>query len=402
MKTESEIREILLKEYESSNGIFRLLPTWVARSSMPSGMRLGLEEHQTNVGDRGWISERWLGSTTRADNQIGPQDEGLSYLNIPKYPTITLKQAIEIIPEQILGKEYAAKHHGLKRLPKIFDMSDRIAFHFHQQEKDAKLVGRNSKEEAYYFPTGKGMGNHPETFFGVHPFVAQKENRPLLLPHLIDWKDDQILKYSRAYQQFPDEGFHVPAGIPHAPGTALTLELQEDSDVFAILQAYSAGSIVPKSLLFKDVLKGDQLKNGEAIILDQINWELSGDPYFYENRHTTPQLIPDSIQEGGQEFWIFYNTKKFSGKKLLIRPAMKYISRDKGVYNLLVWQGEGQFEGYNIKSGDFEKEELLIAHNKALHPLIIENTGNEDLVIFKFFGPDINDDVPMIRSFPLK
>ena len=44
-------------------------------------------------------------------------------------------------------------------------------------------------------------------------------------------------------------------GFPHAPGTALTLELQEDLDVFAILQAHSGGSLVPKELLFKDVLK---------------------------------------------------------------------------------------------------------------------------------------------------
>ena len=400
MKTDSEIRKILLNEFDHSKGIFRLLPTWVARSSMPSGMRLGLNEVQTNVGERGWISERWLGSTTRADNQIGPQDEGLSYMNIPDYPFITLKQAIEMIPEQMMGKEYAAKHHGLKRLPKIFDMSDRIAFHFHHQEKDANKLGRNSKEEAYYFPAGIDMGKHPETFFGFHPFVAEEENQALILQHLIDWKDDQILKYSRAYLLFPDEGFHVPAGIPHAPGTALTLELQEDSDVFAILQAYSAGSIVPKSLLFKDAPKEDQLKYGESLILDQINWELSGDPFFYENRHTTPQLISETIQEGGQEFWIFYNTRKFSGKKLTIQPGMKYASRDKGIYNILVWQGEGLYGGFEIKSGVFEKEELLIAHEKALQPIIIENTGKEELVIFKFFGPDINDDVPMIKKYP--
>ncbi|PKN84674.1 MAG: hypothetical protein CVU46_13450 [Chloroflexi bacterium HGW-Chloroflexi-8] len=400
MKTDSEIRENLLKEYQNCGGIFRLLPTWVARNSMPSGLRLGLSEHQTKVGDRGWISERWLGSTTKADNQIGPPDEGLSYLNLPGDLHITLKQAIELIPEQMMGKDYADKHHGLKRLPKIFDMSDRIAFHFHHQEKDAKLIGRNSKEEAYYFPVGKEMGKHPETFFGVHPYVAQKENRSLLLPPLIEWKDDRILKYSRAYQQFPEEGFHVPAGIPHAPGTALTLELQEDSDVFAILQAYSAGSIVPKSYLFKDTLKEDQLKYGEALILDQINWELSGDPFFYENRHTTPQLISDSIQDGGQEFWIFYNTMKFSGKKLMIHPSMKYESLDKGVYNILVWQGQGLFDGLEIKSGVFEKEELLITHERAMHPIIIENTGKEELVIFKFFGPEINIDVPMIKTYP--
>ena len=59
----------------------------------------------------------------------------------------------------------------------------------------------------------------------------------LLLPYLVEWKDDLILRFARAYLQCPDEGFHLPAGGLHGPGTALTIELQEDSDVFAMLQA---------------------------------------------------------------------------------------------------------------------------------------------------------------------
>jgi len=35
-----------------------------------------------------------------------------------------------------------------------------------------------------------------------------------------------------------------------------------------------------------------------------------------------------------------------------------------------------------------------------MHPIIIENTGKEELVIFKFFGPEINIDVPMIKTYP--
>ena len=241
------------------------------------------------------------------------------------------------------------------------------------------------------------MGLHPETFFGVHPSLAEPQNREKLIPHLIEWKDDQILQYSRAYQQYTDDGFHVPAGIPHSPGTALTLELQEDSDVFAILQARSGNDLIPKELLFKDVRKEDREKFGERIILDQIDWELSGDPFFYENRHTPPRLIQSSIQEGGQEHWIFYNTTKFSGKKLVVKPGLEYLSIDAGVYNLLVWQGEGLFDGHQVKAGDFDLEELLVSHDKAIKMIRVKNTGNKPLVIFKFFGPDINPDVPMIK-----
>jgi hypothetical protein len=43
---------------------------------------LGLPEDQYEVGERGWISERWIGSATKADNRVGPPDEGLSHVNL--------------------------------------------------------------------------------------------------------------------------------------------------------------------------------------------------------------------------------------------------------------------------------------------------------------------------------
>jgi hypothetical protein len=57
-----------------SDGILRLEPTWVARDFLPPGRRLGLPEDAYDVGDRGFVCERWLGSTTKADNRVGPPD----------------------------------------------------------------------------------------------------------------------------------------------------------------------------------------------------------------------------------------------------------------------------------------------------------------------------------------
>jgi len=84
-----------------------------------------------------------------------------------------------------------------------------------------------------------------------------------LLPYLVEWKDDLILQHSRAYLNVAGEGFFLPSGVLHAPGTALTIELQEDSDVFAMLQALNTGKIISKELLFKDVRKEDREKYGE-------------------------------------------------------------------------------------------------------------------------------------------
>jgi hypothetical protein len=225
----------------------------------------------------------------------------------------------------------------------------------------------------------------------------------ILLPHLEDWNSNTILKYARAYLQVPGEGFHLPAGVPHAPGSALTIELQEDSDVFAIMQARVGNTKISKELLFKDIRPEDRKQYGERIILQQIDWEVSGDPYFYENRHLEPQLVEETAQSGGREYWIFYNSTRFSGKKLIVEPGQTFTSVDKGVYNIFVWQGEGRFSGRQICAGKFDldtcQDELLVTHDRAVAPLVVENTGEQELVIIKFFGPDVNQDVPMIPKY---
>ncbi len=381
------------------NGILRLEPAWVARDFLPPGRRLGLKDEEYEVGERGWISERWLGSTTKADNRVGPPDEGLSYIALEGDERITLKEAMEVAGPAIMGEEYARTHTGLGRLAKIYDFGARIPYHLHQMKKDAALVGRNPKEEAYYFPEDVPLGPHPETFFGVHPYIAEQKLYDILLPYLVEWKDDLILRHSRAYLLVPGEGFHLPSGVLHAPGTALTIELQEDSDVFAMLQALVAGKIISKELLYKDVRKEDREKYGERAILSHINWEISGDPYFYENRHLSPQLIEETQTEGGEEHWIYYNTTKFSGKRLVVKPGQRFTSVDKGVYNILVWRGRGRYDGHEIEAGNFGWDELLVSHARATVPIVVENTGTEDLIIFKFFGPDINLDVPMIPQY---
>jgi hypothetical protein len=399
-------RNIVENGLARGNGILRLEPAWVARDFLPPGRRLGLTEEEYEVGERGWISERWLGSTTKADNRVGPPDEGLSYVALGNGQRMTLKEAVEVAGPAIMGQEYAKTHSGLGRLAKIYDFAVRIPYHLHQMKKDAALVGANSKDEAYYFPEGVDMGAHPETFFGVHPYIADQKKHDILLPYLEEWKDDLILRHSRAYLLVPGEGFHLPSGVLHAPGTALTIELQEDSDVFALLQALVAGKIISKELLFKDVRPQDREKHGERVILGQIDWEICGDPYFYENHHTSPQLVEDTQtrkgrkQEGGEEVWIYYNTTKFSGKRLVVKPGQSFTSVDKGVYNILVWRGQGCFDGLEIEAGNFGFDELLVSHARATVPIVVENTGTEDLEIFKFFGPDINLEVPMIPQYP--
>jgi hypothetical protein len=390
-------RDTVERALSDGDGILRLEPAWVARDFLPPGRRLGLPEDAYELGERGAMCERWLASTTEADNRVGPDGEGLSFLALDRSDRITLREAIDGDPAAIMGEDYAATHDGLGRLAKIFDYSTRLPFHLHQRQQHAALVGRHSKDEAYYFPPGVDMGPHPESFLGVHPSVAEEGNHDVLLPYLEEWNSDLILQHSVGYTQVAEHGFHIPSGVLHAPGSALTIELQEDSDVFAMLQALNAGTIISKELLWKDVRPEDREAKGERFILELVDWEANGDPLFYEHHHLSPQPIESSRQEGGEEWWIYYDSTKFSGKKLVVRPGCSYRSVDAGVYNVLVWSGSGTWGGVPVEGGNPDRDEVLVTHDRAVRGVEVRNTGAEDLLAIKFFGPDVNPDVPMIE-----
>jgi len=390
------MRDQVARALSDGDGIVRLTPAWVARDFLPPGRRLGLADDAYDLGERGYLCERWLASTTKADNRIGPPDEGLSYIALDGPEPISLKTAVESDPVAIMGEEYAATHAGLGRLAKIFDYSTRLPLHLHQRQEHAALVGRHSKDEAYYFPGGVDMGPHPETFLGVHPWIAEEGRHEVLLPYLEAWDSDLILQHTRGYTQVAEEGFHVPSGVLHAPGSALTIELQEDSDVFAMLQALNAGTIISKELLWKDVRAEDREAKGERFILELIDWDENGDPYLYEHHHLSPQPIEATRQPGCEESWIFYDTPKFSGKRLVVEPGGSFIRVDNGVHNVFVWRGSGTYGGSEVRGQEPGMDELLVTHDRATRGVEVVNTGRDAMVAISFFGPDVNPDVPMI------
>ena len=140
----------------SGEGIVRLAPAWVPRSFLSPGRRLKLApEGIYALGvERGGIDERWLASTTKADNPGAPEDEGLSYIVIQegsKINKVLLKEAINILGEKFLGKDVMRKYGGWTVLTKFFDNSCPIPLHLHQMEEQARRVNRLPKPEAYYF-----------------------------------------------------------------------------------------------------------------------------------------------------------------------------------------------------------------------------------------------------------
>ncbi len=420
----NEKKAFLQAIVEKHNGIIPLEPAWVCRDFLPAGHRLGLETYTVEDPRRGEICERWLASTTKADNAIGPDDEGLSYMRTDGVgeEKLLLKDAVMAAPELLVGKEYAAAHKemlrkgSLGRLAKIYDFKVRLPYHLHQMQRDAAKLGRNSKEEAYYFPPGVPMFDDDSTFFGMRPeLIRAGVHKQLLAQYLNEWQEgkiqtyaqDWILHYSVEQKLQHEVGYLLPAGGLHAPGSAVTIELQEDSDVFAMLQAVlSDGTQIPKGALWKDVHPDDKAKHGVNAVVEQVDWELTADAHFTENYRLVPSMKQER-EAGAKEQWIYYggDNPKFTGTKITVDPAKTFVSQDKGVYSVFVWDGEGTFGGVPIQGtadqvGDHTRDELIVTYERAMKPLEIKNTGNQPLLLIKFFGPDINrEGLPLVKAY---
>ena len=236
----------------------------------------------------------------------------------------------------------------------------------------------NPKEEAYYFLEHPNRGPLPYSHIGLHPDTTKED----LLPVLKKWNDDKVLDLSPAYRLNIGEGFHILPGVLHAPGTALTLEVQEESDVNSIFQAKVGERILPKDIFLLNGPKSEE----EA--LELIDWRTCTDVSFYRKYHTIPDLIRDDNDV--KEYWIFNprRSRKFSGKKIVLSPKTELSGNERGAFLLIAWKGEGRVNGIRVVSGNPKMDEVFVSYESARDHVIV-NDGSGELIIFKIFGPDV-------------
>ncbi len=391
-------RQLLDAALNEGNGIFRLEPAWVPRSFCIPGRRLKLhpDDYYAYGANRGGIDERWLSSTTRADNgPLTTPHEGLSFIRTADGSRLLLTEAIEMAGNEILGREVMQRHGGWRMYSKFFDNEEPLPHHVHHADAMAANVGRPGKPEAYYFP--KQLNNHggyfPYTFFGLNPGTTKDEIKACLA----NWetRDNGILFLSRAYKLKPGTGWDVPPGILHAPGSLLTYEPQAASDVFAMFQNVVWEAYTPKELLQKDVPadKRDDLD----YYIELLDWQLNVDPEFYEHRHMTPKPVrpvEEMHEDGYEELDVVYKSASFSAKELTVFPGRSVQIKDEGPYGAIVIQGHGQFGPLSVEApamirfGQMTQDELFVTAQAAKAGVLITNTSaSDDLVVLKHFGP---------------
>jgi hypothetical protein len=396
--------QLAKKALDAGQGVVRLMPTWVPRSFCVPGRRLRLHTKDLYAlgGNRGGIDERWFSSTTKADNgPLTADDEGLSYIYVDGQK-VTLRDAMGLMAEQLLGKEAIDRYGGWIMYSKFFDNFYPLPHHMHQSDEFAAKVGRIGKPEAYYFPSqyNFALDTYPYTFFGFEPGTTKDQ----VIDCLKRWNegDNGILELSKAYRLTLGTGWDVPPGILHAPGTLCTYEPQRASDVFSMWQSLIADyQVVDRAMLVKDVPE-DKWWDYDYLI-SMLDWDANVDPNFKDCHYTEPKPVRDPEQmhaEGYHENWIVYGGEFFSAKELTVYPGRTVTIKDSAAYGMICVQGYGRFGKFQISSpslirfGEMTEDEFFVTVEAASKGVQITNSSTtEPLVMLKHFNPG-NSEMP--------
>ena len=390
---------------EQGQGILRLTPTWVPRSFCVPGRRIKLhpDDYYVLGGERGGIDERWLSSTTPAEN--GPltgKNEGLSHIIFQdgdKEELFLLKDAIDELKGEIIGDRIWDEHQSWPMYSKFFDNMGPLPHHIHHNDEEAAKIGQKGKPEAYYYPPqlNNHGGDFPYTFFGIAPGTTKEQIKECLKNFTKG--DNKITMYSQAFPLIPGTGWDVPPGMLHAPGSLCTYEPQKASDVFAMYQSLVNEAVIPEELLWKGTPK-DRIGDYDQL-MEVIDWELNTNPNLLETRFMEPIPVKDDkemISEGYIEKWVCYRSTAFSAKELTVLPGQTVTIKDAAAYGLIMMQGHGTMGVWDIETptmiryGQFTNDEFFVSEKAAQEGVKIVNPSKTDpIVMLKHFGPDNPD-----------
>jgi len=402
------VASILDSALDAGEGLLRLTPTWVPRSFLHPGRRLRLHTDDLYAygADRGGIDERWFGSTTEAANEGRVWHEGLSFC-LFEGQTFLLRDAVAEAGDRVIGSAIYDQYDRWPIYSKFFDNMGPIPHHMHQGFEDAALVGQEGKPESYYFaPQYNNVDNNfSYTFMGLEPGTTKDQVRKCLE----DWNkgDNGILDLSKAYRLQRGTGWLIPPGVLHAPGSLCTYEPQWGSDVFGMFQSIVEGRYVPWSLLVKDM--PEDKHQDLDFIMGQLDWEKNVDPNFKDSNYLEPIIDSEKSGDGYTDRWIVYGSvdgkQLFSAKELTIQPGAKCLLQDPGASSWITTQGKGRIGPLALQTpalirfGETTEDEVFITHTAASEGVEIENTGAEDLVGLRYFGPDVHDNLPKIGAY---
>ena len=388
------------KALEQGKGILRLVPNWVPRSFCVPGRRIKLhpDDYYALGTERGGIDERWLTSTTPADNgPLTAPSEGLSFVVFKdgaETKQFLFKDAVNELKSEIIGERLWNEHQCWPMYSKFFDNLEALPHHIHHRDEHARLVGQLSKPEAYYFPPQ--LNNHPGmfpyTFFGFEPGTTKEQVKECL--QNFTKGDNKITNFSKAYRLEVGTGWNVLPGVLHAPGSLCTYEPQKASDIFAMYQSLVNNQVISEELLWKNT--PPEKKGNFDYLIEVIDWEKNVDPEFAARHFMRPipvRNVEEMEAEGYIEKWICYKSDAFSAKELRVLPGRTVTIRDSAAYGMIMMQGHGTMGVWDIETpaligfGQLTHDEYFVTEDAACEGVSITNPSMTDpIVMLKHFG----------------
>jgi hypothetical protein len=177
---------------------------------------------------------------------------------------------------------------------------------------------------------------------------------------------------SPSFYQARDTGFFLPAGVPHRPGTALTLEVQQPSDVYTLLERRAGG----KPLSARQMHPGFGSLQEALKLIDLKRSRSVGAQDAYR---LTPQI--ERAGGGGEIATVFPADvcRKFAGQRIRVRSCITY--RRSTPLVLWFWRGKASLNGRPARPGD----EFFISCDAARGGIELQNTGPEPVEAFTFY-----------------
>ena len=389
----SDIRET----FERGEGILRMVPNFVPVKFGVPGRRLKIYpgDYYKFGTKAGTIMERWLCAVNgaRVKNPERPY-QGVSFVYNENGEDFTLNDAIQELGSDLIGEKLWETYHTFPVFSKFFDYETPLYFHFHPAKEVAARVGCDAKPECYYFPPqlNDNYGQRASTYFGFNKGVTKEQVRQKIADFEKD--DTKILELSCAYNIEPGQGWYVPAGILHAPGSLLTYEPQWCTDLNCVLENVVCGEIFGKKYL-EDIIPADVPEEEKVdYILNAIDWDANFEDDF-KGKYYRPNVLLKRTQEGLTEKWVCYGNEFITAKEVTVAPRTKVLLKDKAAYGCVIIQGFGKFGSYDAEAvnmmhvGDQTADEYFVSSTRAKEGVMIcNNSRTEPMVLLQHFGPD--------------
>ena len=132
-------------------------------------------------------------------------------------------------------------------------------------------------------------------------------------------------------------------------------------------------------------------------------------PSFKDTHYLEPIVAAGGEGKGYEDKWIVYGKvggeELFTAKELTVEPGTKITIKDNGAYGLTAVQGCGTINGKRLQTPamirftQLTEDEYFVSHGAAREGVTFDNTGDEPLVLLRYFGPGTNPGAPRVGAY---